>query len=79
MADVTVYALAGIPVEVIAGSAPVDQSAEVAALTQQVADLTASNEAKQAKLDQLEAKAKARVAADAASVDGAEELAIING
>ena len=72
MAQVTVYADAGITVDVKPGSPPADQSAEVAALTQQVATL-------QGKLDQLAQKAQARVDADAAKVDGADELAIING
>lgn len=79
MAQVTVYADAGIAVDVVAGSPPVDQTAEVAALTQQVADLTASNTSKQAKLDQLAALAQARKDADAAKVEGQDELDIISG
>lgn len=33
-----------VQIEVIAGAPPVDQSSEIAALTQQVADLTAQNQ-----------------------------------
>lgn len=63
MANVTVYADPGVVVDVIAGTPPVDQSAQVAALT--------------AKLDQLKALAQQRKTDDAASVDGQAELDII--
>jgi hypothetical protein len=55
MAQVTVYADAGIVVDVVAGSPPVDQSAEVAALTAQVAVLTAQNAALQTKIANAQA------------------------
>lgn len=63
MANVTVYVDPGVVVDVIAGTPPVDQSAEVAALN--------------AKLNQLKALAQARKDADAASVDGQSELDVI--
>lgn len=78
-AQVVVYAAAGIQVDVIAGAPPVDQSAQVAALTQQVGTLQTANTKLQGKLDALALKAQQRVDADAAKVDGADELAIING
>jgi hypothetical protein len=63
MAQVTVYADQGITVDVVAGTPPVDQTAEVAALTQQVADLTAANAALQAKIDAAKVPAAATVTA----------------
>ncbi len=41
--------------ELIPGDPPVDQTAQVAALTAQVASLTAANAAKQAKIDAAKA------------------------
>lgn len=40
MADVTIFKSASVTVSVIDGAPPVDQSAEVAALTEQVASLS---------------------------------------
>lgn len=72
MAQVTVYADAGIVVDVLAGSPPVDQTALVA-------QLQSDKVALQAKLDQLKTFAQARKDADAAKVDGQDELDIISG
>lgn len=78
VAQVKVYVIdPAVQVEVIAGSPPVDQSAEVASLTQQVADLQAAKATLQGKLDQLKAKAQARKDADEATIDGQDELDII--
>lgn len=70
MAQVTVYADPGIVVDVVSGSPPADQSAEVVALQKQVDDLTAANAALQTKIDNAKAAAEAEKAADAASVAG---------
>ncbi len=67
---VVIYVPEGVECEVKEGSPPVDQSAEVAALTQQVADLTTANAALQSKIDAAKAAAEADKAADAASVAG---------
>ena len=63
MAQVTITHDAGITVEVVAGPLPVDQSAQVAALSEQVAAL-------QAKIAAARAAAQIAKDADAASVDG---------
>lgn len=55
MADVTIYKPAAISVNVIDGDPPMDQSAQVVALMQQVAGLTAANSALQAKIDAAKA------------------------
>lgn len=56
MADVTIYRdPAAVNVVVVDGSPPVDQSAQVASLTQQVSDLTAAKAALQAKIDAAKA------------------------
>lgn len=72
MAQVTVYADEGVSVDVQAGGPPVDQSAQVARLQADVAKL-------QGKLDALAVNAQARKDADAAKVDGQDDLDIING
>ncbi len=55
MADVTIYKPAGVTVNVIDGDPPVDQSAEVAALTTQVATLTAEVATLQGKITAAQA------------------------
>jgi hypothetical protein len=55
MAQVTIFKDAGITVEVIDGSPPIDQATEVAALTAQVASLAGERDALQVKLDTLNA------------------------
>ncbi len=62
MADITIYKPAGMTVDIKEGDPPVDQSAQVAALTQQVADLTA-------KIDAARTAAQAAKDADAARVE----------
>ena len=63
MADITIYKDPSIDVVVIDGDPPVDQSAEVAALTAQVAVLTAEVSAVTAERDVAQAKILAALAA----------------
>lgn len=63
MANMTIFKDASIIIEIIDGVPPIDQTAEVAALTAQVAALTA-------KVDLARADAQARKDADAAKVEG---------
>lgn len=70
VADVSVYALAGVEVDVIAGLPPLDQTELVASLTLQVVDLTKANTALQAKIDAARAAAQSDKDADAASASG---------
>jgi hypothetical protein len=56
MADVTIFKPASLTIAVIDGVPPVDQTAEVAALTAQVAALTSSLAAMTANRDVLAAK-----------------------
>lgn len=73
-------------VEVINGAPPVDQSATVAQLVSDKAALTSANAALQTKvvamtaaLQTLSARADARIAADAAKVDGQDDKDTIAG
>lgn len=50
MADVTIYKPASVTVSVIDGDPPVDQSALVAQLTAQLADMTSQRDALAAKI-----------------------------
>lgn len=63
MADITIYKPAGTTINVIDGDPPVDQSAQIAALT-------AANAALQAKIDAARTAAQAAKDADAANVEG---------
>lgn len=81
MAQVTIFKDAAISIDVIDGIPPVDQTADVAALTAQVAALadslttrTAERDSALAKVDIARADAIARRDADAAKVDGQELL-----
>lgn len=56
MADVTIYKPASVTVAVIDGDPPTDQSAEIAALQAQVADLTNQLAAMTAERDALHNK-----------------------
>ena len=63
MADVTIYKPANVTVQTIDGDPPVDQSAEVAALTAQVNALTARIAAKDAEMQVAAAAIAAGLAA----------------
>lgn len=65
MADITIYVPAGTAVDVKTGTPPVDQSARVAALEGAIAN--------------MKARAQARKDADAAKVDGQDDLDEIAG
>ncbi len=85
---ITVYADAGEVVTTINGTPPVDQSSQLAALTQQVLDLQTDNAqlraavdaglitnlALQSKIDAAKAAAQAAKDADAATTDGQSVL-----
>jgi peptidoglycan hydrolase CwlO-like protein len=75
MAQVTIHHDAGVEVVVIDGAPPVDQSAEVAALTAEVATLNAEVSALTA---QAEALVTERDAAIAATADKQAELDALN-
>ena len=59
MPTVRIYVPAGTVVESVEGDPPIDQSAEVAALTAQVAQLTADLATRTAERDALQAKVTA--------------------
>lgn len=63
MADITIYKPATVTVSVIDGDPPVDQTAQITALTQQVAAL-------QAKIDAAKVAAQADKDADNANIAG---------
>ncbi len=60
--------------QIIDGDPPVDQSAQVAQLTQALAEATATIAQFKAFRDGVVARANARKSADAASVDGQDDL-----
>jgi hypothetical protein len=74
MAQVTIYHDADVTVTVKPGSAPADQSGEVAQLTQDLATANQTIAQFKAFRDAVVADANARNAADAAKTDGQDVL-----
>lgn len=61
MADITIYKPADVNVIIVNGDPPVDQTALVAQLQAEVASLTTTNAALQAKIDAAKVPAQATV------------------
>lgn len=70
MADITIYKPVGLEVVVIDGQPPVDQSALVAQLQNDLAAMTVARDALAAKIAAAVAAAQAEKDADAATVAG---------